>query len=92
MFSTSYNLVGGSECGLCKYRAGTSENLDTHLSTCESYECNDCFFRVGNLTDIKTHMIEKNVQENLEIIHGKVDRKDPNYIKTTEHLRFDLFA
>ena len=77
---------------MCNYRAGTSENLDTHLSTCESYECNDCFFKVGNLTDIKSHtMIEEHAQD-LKIIHGKVDRKDPNYIKTTEHLRFDLFA
>ena len=80
------------ECGLCEYKAGTIENLDTHLSTCESYECDDCFFRVGNLADIKSHMIGKHGKENLKIIHGKVDRKNINFIKTTEHLRFDLFA
>ena len=57
-----------------------------------SYECNDCFFRVGNLTDIKTHMIKEQAQQNFKMIHGKLDRKDPNYIKTTEDIRFDLFT
>ena len=35
-------------------------------------------------------MDEEHEQENLKIIHGKVDRKNENLIKTTEHLRFDL--
>ena len=38
----------------------------------------------------KNNMDEEHEQENLKIIHGKVDRKNENLIKTTEHLRFDL--
>ena len=68
------------------------DHLNLHLSTCESYECDYCYFRVKQMTDIKDHMEETHDNENFKIIHGKVDRKNENFIKTTEHLRFDLFA
>ena len=80
------------ECGLCEFKAGNSENLNTHLSTCEIYECENCFFRVKLLSEMEDHMDEKHALENLHIIHGKIDRKNENFIKTSEHLRNDLFA
>ena len=80
------------ECGLCDYKAENIENLQTHLITCESYECENCFFRVHHLSQMEVHMDEKHEQQNLNIIHGKIDRKNENIIKTTEHLRFNLFA
>ena len=79
------------ECGLCEYKAGNIENLNIHLSTCEIYECDNCFFRVKVLSHMEDHMDEKHAQENLNIIHGKVDRKNENCIKTTEHLKNELF-
>ena len=79
------------ECGLCEYKAGSIENLNTHLSTCESYECDNCFYRVQHLSHMEAHMIEKHEKLNLNIIHGKIDRKNENLIKTTEHLRYTLF-
>ena len=78
------------ECGLCEYKSGSLENLNIHLSTCECFECDNCFFRVRELSDIRSHMDEEHEQENLKIIHGKVDRKNENFIKTPEHLRYDL--
>ena len=68
------------------------DHLNLHLSACESYECDYCYFIVKQMTDIKDHMEETHDNENFKIIHGKVDRKNENFIKTTEHLRFDLFA
>ena len=66
--------------------------LYNDLSTCEIYECDNCFFRVKVLSEMEDHMDEKHTNENLTIIHGKVDRKNENFIKTTQHLRNDLFA
>ena len=56
------------------------------------YECENCFFRVKLLSEMEEHMDEKHALENLHIIHGKIDRKNENFIKTSEHLRNDLFA
>ena len=28
------------ECGLCDFGAGSLENLETHLNTCEVFQCN----------------------------------------------------
>ena len=74
------------DCDFC------CEHLQTHLYTCESYECENCFFRVHHLSQMEVHMDEKHEQQNLNIIHGKIDRKDENLIKTTEHLRFTLLG
>ena len=51
------------ECGLCDYKANSLENLNTHLTTCESYECDNCYFRVKTLAAIEDH-----VKENLHNI------------------------
>ena len=80
------------ECGLCDFKAESLGNLNIHLSTCESYECDYCFFRVKHLPAIKVHMEEEHEEENIKILHGKLDRKNEHLIKVTEHLRFDLFA
>ena len=79
------------ECGLCDYKAKSLENLNTHLTTCESYECDACYFRVKTLKEIENHLQEKHTNENLNIIHGKLDRKDENFINTSEHSNKDLF-
>ena len=79
------------QCGLCDFKAKDLEKLETHLSTCETYECDLCYFRVTKICEIKTHMMEKHENENVKIIHGKQDRKNEEEIDCAEHLRFDLF-
>ena len=79
------------ECGLCDFKAKSLRKLETHLSTCEMYECDDCYFRVKKLSDIGSHMKERHSDENLNIIHLKLDRKDEDVITLTEHLRNELF-
>ena len=63
------------------YKAGNIEKLNTQLSTCEIYECDNCFFRVKVLSEMEDHIDVKHKRENLNIIHGKVDRKNENFIK-----------
>ena len=77
---------------MCEYKAGKSDNLNTHLSTCEIYEGENCFFRVKLLSEMKDHMDEKHALENSHIKYRKIDRKNDTFIKTIKHLRNDLFA
>ena len=79
------------ECGLCYYNTKSLENFNTHLTTCESYECDNCYFRVKTLSEIEHHLQEKHTNTNVNVIHGKLDRKDENFINTSEHSSKDLF-
>ena len=45
-------------CGLCDYIAKSLENLETHLSTCETYVCTICDTIFTNLAEIKTHFLQ----------------------------------
>ena len=79
------------ECGLCDFKAKSLNKLNTHLSTCEIYECDTCYFRVKTLSAIRTHMEELHSDENMKIIHLKLDRKDEYLVSLTEHLKLELF-
>ena len=79
------------DCGMCDFKAKNIKKLNTHLSTCESYECNDCYFRVKTISAIRTHMEELHETEDVEIKHLKLDRKDENFVTITEYWRHELF-
>ena len=77
---------------MCDFKAKNINKLNTHISTCESYDCDECNFRVKTLSSIRTHMEEVHVEtENVKINHLKLDRKDDNFVTITEHLRHELF-
>ena len=78
------------ECGLCEYEAKDSENLNLHLATCEIYTCENCSFRTKYLHDIKEHLNNVHVSTYQEIIHGKVNRKDPEVIDQDVFLKYQI--
>ena len=63
------------EFGLCDFEAGSSENIEMHLSTCELFECDNpfCEFICKNLTYMKKHIREKHEQEKGYVSHFKLD-------------------
>ena len=82
---------GGFECGICDFKADSLQSLDIHLNTCESFECYGCRVRVYNISDMKDHINEKHgVTEYLAIKHGKLDRKNKEYVKEKRYDRNDL--
>ena len=82
---------GGFECGICDFRADSLKNLNIHLNTCESFECFKCCVRVYNISDMKKHINEKHADEEyLTIRHGKIDRKNSEYVKETNYNKNDL--
>jgi hypothetical protein len=81
------------EFGLCNYKANSIDNLNLHISTCETYSCEPCCFRTKNLHDIKDHL--NNVHTAIgtqgdEIIHAKVNRKDSELIDQVNHMKSHL--
>ena len=81
----------GFECGLCDFQAKSLETLNLDLTTCESYDCSRCNIRVFTISDIKAHIKEKHDSEYLTIYHGKLDRKDSNYVKQTSYDKDELY-
>ena len=81
----------GYECGLCDLKTDSLEMLNLHLTTCESYQCYRCNFRVHHISDIKEHIKEKHQSEYVSITHGKLDRKDENFVKETIYEKDELF-
>ena len=75
-------------CGLCDYEAGSLENLDMHLFTCEMFECCRCDDRMLKLADLKDHIrsAHGNRYEEGEkiagIVHLKMDRN--SYSEVTQ--------
>ena len=73
------------ECGLCDFKAGSLENLETHLHTCEIYTC--CHYLDNNcrtVTDIKKHLKEKHTNwlKDTFVTHSKISRTDINLVET----------
>jgi hypothetical protein len=43
-------------CGLCEYKSDNLENLEMHLSKCETFECYNCDeIKLKSLCDLKVH-------------------------------------
>ena len=70
------------ECGLCDLEAGSLENLEIHLNTCEVYQCTHCRQRFKTVMDIKKHFVEVNYLEYGYLAQLKLDRNECN--KVTE--------
>ena len=66
------------ECGLCEYEATDLENLEVHLTTCETYKCELCGEVILQFVDIKTHIMAK---------HKTLNRYDRNKIINTKPSR-----
>ena len=73
--------------GLCDLEAGSLDNLEIHLNTCEVFQCdwdkNKCKQRFKTLPDIKKHFVEehnKNCKEYGYLEHLKLDRNDSNEV------------
>ena len=43
------------ECGICNSEFKTSEDIETHLSTCEVYRCKSCGKKEMTISDIMNH-------------------------------------
>ena len=71
------------DCGLCDYNAKDLENLEMHLSTCETYKCIICDLDFTNLSEIKKHFSQKHephVKENRD----NIDAFDGNHYSFKE--------
>ena len=81
------------ECGLCDYKAKTLQRLETHLNTCESYICDaeNCSFSGKTLKSMENHIRKVHGNDNTEVLHAKLDRKDEDHIIETKYLSHDLF-
>ena len=78
------------ECGLCDFEADSLETLNLHLTTYESYQCYRCNVKIHPIRDIKKHIEEKHGSEYVSITHGKLDRKDVNFVKETIYEKDEL--
>ena len=81
------------ECGLCDHKAKTLQRLETHLNTCESYICDaeNCSFSGKTLKSMENHIRKVHGNDNTEVLHAKLDRKDEDHIIETKYLSHDLF-
>ena len=67
------------------------ESLNLHIATCEIYTCEDCNYRTKHLHDIKEHLnIKHEKQTYHEIIHAKINRKDPEVIDHDIHIKYQI--
>ena len=68
------------------------EALDLHLTTCQIYICEDCYCRTKHLHNIKEHLNEKHSSDGdfFEIIHAKINLKDPETIDQDFHAKIDI--
>ena len=77
-------------CGLCDHESSETENLETHLFTCEIYKCNSCSKTFKSLPDIKGHISEEH-KENTVILHSKMNRDNSEHVVEMKHYSKDLF-
>ena len=75
------------ECGLCDLEAGTLENLEIHLITCEVFQCDwnkeKCKQRFKTLPNMKKHFVEEHSKDCTEygyLEHLKLDRNNCNEV------------
>ena len=79
------------ECGMCSWEAKDIESLNLHIATCEIYTCEDCNYRTKHLHDIKEHLNNKHDKQTYhEIIHAKINRKDPEVIDHDIHIKYQI--
>ena len=71
------------ECGLCETSFKKTDELDTHLTTCEVYECAECILRYTTLEEIKKHLKDGHETEAVfqSLHHLKMDREDITKVK-----------
>ena len=81
------------ECGICDVSFGNSEDLETHLTTCEIYKCNchSCDFKQTKLSDIKEHLEKDHGGgKYLQIQHLKISRTNHDEVITKNYYLNDL--
>ena len=65
-------------CGLCNHESIETENLETHLFTCEIYKCNSCSKKCKSLPQVKGHISEEH-KRNTVILHSKMNRDNSEH-------------
>ena len=79
------------ECGLCEIEAKTSENLETHLRTCEKYLCKSCDQSEATLKKFKEHMQNTHMpREYDQLTHLKLDRRNSDEISCKNYFWKDV--
>ena len=77
---------GNFECAFCNFCGKDLEQLETHLHTCERYTCTCCkpTQNMYKISDLKAHLSTKHEKHlnSVEILHVKLDRKNPQEIST----------
>jgi hypothetical protein len=75
---------GNFECALCGFIAKDEDHLNIHLHTCETFECSLCKPKIimKNVPAVSNHLSSKHAKNtnNIDIIHIKMDRKDPETV------------
>ena len=83
------------ECGLCDFEGKDKENLDIHLTTCESYLCGLCEDKIKMLTDVKEHFNIKHSKSKTSsfygVTHVKPSRQNKDIYDQTFHTIQSLF-
>ena len=81
-------------CGLCDYIAKSLENLETHLSTCETYVCTICDTIFTNLSEIKTHFLQNHEAKHRSrfVKHIKQNRENHEAFDDKSYCYNELFT
>ena len=75
---------GNFEFGLCGFVSKDEDHLNTHLHTCETFTCSYCTPTL--VSEVTSHLSFKHAKnsKDINIIHIKMDRKDPNTVSRRE--------
>lgn len=75
---------GNFECALCGFISKDEDHLNIHLHTCETFTCSLCTPKMimTNVPAVTTHLSSKHMNnlKSINIIHTKMDRKDPDTV------------
>ena len=77
-------------CGFYKYESSETQQLETHIFTCEAYKCNSCGKLFKNFPDIKLHINEEH-KRNTHILHSKINRDNSDHAVEIFHQSKELF-
>ena len=79
------------ECGLCEIDFKSSDNLETHLKTCEIFRCRRCYRKEKTITNIKAHAEKKHPGLQATLVdHMKISRNDKDEVTSKEHFHTNL--
>ena len=78
------------ECGLCDMEFDSSEKIEIHLFTCETFHCEDCGRKEKTFTNIKEHNVKEHGGLRTLISHFKLDRQNYTQVCVKSYWTDDL--